>query len=249
MHNRTPIFGNSYMRAAKISQRIANPRLSMSPRFPARTNWLIPAALVFLALVPVLAGAARLSDLATGTPTAETARFHAAPLPVILHILGATLYALIGVFQFSRTPHRRSHRIAGRIALPMGLIAALSGIWMTLTYPWANADGWAVYLARLIFGTAMSVSLILGLTAAVKRNIPAHKAWMLRAYAIGMGAGTQVLTHLPWFIPVGKPTEAPRAVLMIAGWVLNLTVAEWIIHKQNGASNPRPTRRPFLNAS
>ena len=210
---------------------------------------MIPAALILLALVPVVAGAARLSDLATATPTSESTRFHASPLPVVLHIFGATLYALIGAFQFSRTPHSRLHRIAGRIAFPMGLIAALSGLWMTLTYPWANADGVAVYAARLIFGTGMALSLILGVTNILKGNIPAHKAWMLRAYAIGMGAGTQVFTHLPWFLLVGQPTEAPRAVMMIAAWVLNLIIAEWLIRKENGAPNPRPTLRPFLNAS
>ncbi|HLQ18716.1 MAG TPA: DUF2306 domain-containing protein, partial [Tabrizicola sp.] len=187
-------------------------------------------------------------NLAITAPTAETARFHAAPLPVALHVVGGTVYALLGAFQFSSTPHKW-HRLAGRIAFPMGLVAALSGIWMTLTYPWANSDGEAVYLARLVFGAGMALSLMLGVASAVKRNIPAHKAWMLRAYAIGMGAGTQVLTHLPWFLLVGQPTEGPRAVLMIGAWVLNLAIAEWIIRKRNGAPDPRATRRPFLNAS
>lgn len=208
------------------------------PRAPARSNWLIPAALILLALVPVVAGAARLSDLATASPTSVTARFHAAPLPVILHILSATTYALLGAFQFSPTPHRHWHRIAGRIAFPMGVIAAISGLWMTLTYPWANADGEAVYAARLIFGLGMTLSLVLGVTSVLQGNIPAHKAWMLRAYAIGMGAGTQVVTHLPWFLLVGPPTEAPRAVLMIGAWALNLTIAEWIIRHKKTARRP-----------
>jgi hypothetical protein len=54
---------------------------------------------------------------------------------------------------------------------------------------------------------------------------------MTRAYAIGLGAGTQVLTHLPWFLLVGKPDETPRAFMMGAGWVINLAVAEWIIRR------------------
>jgi hypothetical protein len=54
---------------------------------------------------------------------------------------------------------------------------------------------------------------------------------MIRAYAIGMGAGTQVLTHLPWFILVGKPGESARTALMGAGWVINVVVAEWIIRR------------------
>ena len=220
------------------------------PRSPARSPWLIPAALILLALVPVVAGIARLSDLATATPTAETARFHAAQLPVVLHILGATLYALIGAFQFSQSPHRRWHRLAGRIAFPMGLLAALSGLWMTLTYPWATADGEAVYAARLIFGTGMAVALLLGMTSILKGNIPAHKAWMLRAYAIGMGAGTQVFTHLPWFLLVGQPTEGPRAVMMIGAWVINLAVVEWLIARETRRrAGPNPTRRQGLKFS
>ena len=54
----------------------------------------------------------------------------------------------------------------------------------------------------------------------------------MRGYAIGVGAGTQVLTHLPWFILLGKPGELARGLLMGAGWVINLAVAEWIIRKE-----------------
>ena len=60
---------------------------------------------------------------------------------------------------------------------------------------------------------------------------------MLRGYAIGMGAGTQVLTLMAGALIVSPPSELSRAVLMGAGWVINLTVAEWIIRK-------RPARVP-----
>jgi uncharacterized membrane protein len=204
-----------------------------------RTDWLISAALVVLALVPVIAGMARLGDLTTAPPTPDTARFHANPLPVAVHILSATWFALAGAFQFSSALRRtRWHRWAGRSVVPMGLAAALSGIWMTLTYPWANADGEAVYAARLLFGTGMTAALILGATTVLQGNISAHKAWMLRAYAIGMGAGTQVFTHLPWFILIGQPTEGPRAVLMISAWLINLAIAEWLIAKDKRRAIP-----------
>ena len=198
-----------------------------------RSTWLIPAALALLALVPVLGGIARLDDLATAAPTPQTARFHSSPLPVAIHIVSVTWFALVGAFQFSPVLRRtRWHKWSGRSVVPMGLAAAFSGIWMTLTYPWANADGEAVTLARLMFGAGMAASLVLGLTAILRGNISAHKAWMIRAYAIGMGAGTQVFTHLPWFILVGQPTEGPRAVLMISAWVINLAVAEWLIQRR-----------------
>jgi hypothetical protein len=56
---------------------------------------------------------------------------------------------------------------------------------------------------------------------------------MTRAYAIGLGAGTQVLTHLPWgILAEGKPGEFPRTVMMAAGWVINLAFAEWVIRRR-----------------
>jgi hypothetical protein len=54
---------------------------------------------------------------------------------------------------------------------------------------------------------------------------------MMRGYALGLGAGTQVLTHLPWFVLFGKPGELPRLLLMGAGWAINLGVAEWVIRR------------------
>lgn len=56
---------------------------------------------------------------------------------------------------------------------------------------------------------------------------------MTRAFAIGLGAGTQVFTHLPWFLLVDRtPGETPRAIFMGAGWAINVLVAEWIIRSR-----------------
>ena len=55
---------------------------------------------------------------------------------------------------------------------------------------------------------------------------------MLRAYAIGMGAGTQALTLMAGTLIAGPPSELGRALLMGAAWVINLAVAEWIIRKR-----------------
>ena len=207
-----------------------------------RADWLIPAGLLVLALIPAIAGAVRVAGLASGAEiTPENARFVAAPLPIILHIVGALLFSILGAFQFSpglRRRYLRWHRLSGRIALPAGLVVAGSGIWMTLTYEMPAMDGVAVYLERLVFGIAMAVSLVLGVVYVLRRDIPRHSAWMLRGYALGMAAGTQVITHLPWFILVGQPTEGPRAVMMGAGWVINLMIAEWLISRRR----PMPVR-------
>jgi uncharacterized membrane protein len=208
-----------------------------------KTDWLIPAALIALSLVPALAGSARLAQLAGGADTTPAnARFFAAPLPVILHISGAIVYSMLGSFQFSpgfRRRRRGWHRAAGRILIPCGLLVAMTGLWMAHFYPWPEGDGQVLYLERLVFGSGMLVSLILGLDAIRRLNFTSHGEWMIRAYAIGLGAGTQALTHLPWFILAdGRPGEIPRAVMMGAGWIINLAAAEWFI--RNRSARPRP---------
>jgi hypothetical protein len=55
---------------------------------------------------------------------------------------------------------------------------------------------------------------------------------MLRGYAIGLGAGTQVLALAAGEIIAGPPSEFSRALLMGAGWVINLAIAEWSIRKR-----------------
>lgn len=207
-----------------------------------RSDWLIPAGLVALSLVPAIAGTVRVAQLASGAPvTAENARFFAAPLPVLLHIPAVIVYSMLGAFQFApgfRRRHRAWHRTAGKILIPCGLVAALSGLWMANFYPWPPGDGQGVYIERLVFGSAMFVSIVLAVDAIRRRNFTSHGEWMIRAYAIGLGAGTQVLTHLPWFILMGaKPGEGPRAVMMGAGWVINVVVAEWIIRRRH--THPR----------
>jgi len=198
-----------------------------------RSDWLVPAVLVALSLVPAAAGTFRLTELAGGAEvTPANARFFAMPLPVVLHVLAVIPFSILGALQFSPGFRRRKprwHRIAGRILALLGLMAALTGLWMTLVYPWPAGDGEAVYLLRLFFGSAMAVSIVLAIHAVRRRDFTSHATWMIRGYAIGMGAGTQVLTHLPYFILVGQPEELGRSVMMGAGWVINVAIAEWII--------------------
>ena len=212
-----------------------------------KADWLIPAGLILLSLVPALAGTARVAQLAGGAEiTPENARFFAAPLPVLVHIPAAIIYSFLGAFQFSpgfRRRNRKWHRSAGKLLLPCGFLVALSGLWMAHFYPWPEFDGQLVYAERLIFGLAMLCSLIVGVHEIRRRDYVAHGRWMIRAYAIGLGAGTQVLTHLPWFLMVDeKPGKLPRAVMMGAGWVINVLVAEWIIRRRMASPRAIPLK-------
>jgi uncharacterized membrane protein len=199
------------------------------------SEWLVPAGLLLLSFIPIAGGAFRMTQLAGGQITPANARFFASPLPVVLHVFSVTIFSLLGAFQFAPSFRRRHpawHRTAGRILIPSGLVAALSGLWMTLFYPWPKGDGEILYGFRLLFGSLMLLSILLGVAAIRRQEFVQHGHWMMRGYAIGLGAGTQAFSLMAWEVFLGKPEVFPRALLMGAGWVINLIVAEWIIRRQ-----------------
>jgi uncharacterized membrane protein YozB (DUF420 family) len=195
-------------------------------------SWPVPAALVTLSAIPLTAGALRLVQLAGG-PAVMPAdhRFAGFPGALVAHIVGAAIFALVGAFQFVPRLRRRSwHRRAGRVVALAGLVVALSAVWLNLFYEPQPGSGTLLFVLRLVFAPAMAACLVLGFTAIRRRDIPAHRAWMIRAYAIGLGAGTQAFTQ-----GIGEGVFG-HSVLVAdlsrgAAWVINLAVAEWAIRR------------------
>ena len=122
------------------------------------------------------------------------------------------------------------HRLAGRFLVCAGIVSALSGLWMTHYYSFPDSlQGNLLYFVRIIVGFSMTICILLGLSSVLKKRIAQHQAWMIRAYALGQGAGTQVLIAIPWLVTVGEPSGLTRDILMTTAWVMNIVVAEWII--------------------
>ncbi|MDQ1737755.1 MAG: hypothetical protein QOH56_4006, partial [Pseudonocardiales bacterium] len=161
-------------------------------------GWPVPTALVALSAIPLAAGSLRLVQLAGGPDVMPADdRFTGFPAALVVHIIGAAVFALVGAFQFVprfRRHHRAWHRRAGRLVTGAGLAVAGSALWLTLCYEAQPGTGELLFLLRLVFGSAMAASLLLGVTAIRRRDIAAHRAWMIRAYAIGLAAGTQAFT-------------------------------------------------------
>src|SRR3954453_12940798 len=133
----------------------------------ASGKWLL-GGLLLLSAIPMAAGAFRLTELTGGAEvTPANARFFASPLPVMVHIVSAGIYAVLGAFQFATRFRRRRlgwHRMAGRLLVPCGLLVGLSGLWMTLFYPRPAGTGDLLTAFRLLFGSAMIASIVLGFT-------------------------------------------------------------------------------------
>ena len=199
--------------------------------------WMVPGLLA-LSLIPVLGGTGRLVEVLGGPEVLPTdTRFAASPIPLVAHIVASVIYAVLGAFQFSARLRRRHpgwHRRAGRLLVALGLAVALSGLWMTLAYPQKEGTGDILWVTRLLVSSGMGASVILGLIAIRSRNIVRHRAWMTRAYALALGAGTQAFT-----VGFGEALVGTGVVrtdlMMAAAWAINLAFAEWVIR--------RPSRR------
>ena len=230
--------------------------MSQTAKAPARAGsagWLMPAGLLLLSSLPIVAGALRLTQLSGAAEIMPAnPRLSAVPLPVVLHIVSATVFALLGAFQFAAGFRRRRpgwHRVAGRLLVGCGLLVGLSGLWMTLFYARPDGSGELLYVSRLVVGSAMVVSIVLGVAAILRRDVNRHRAWMTRGYAIGLGAATQMLTLMVGELVAGPPTELSHDLLMGAGWVINAAVAEWIIRKRPAPPARTATKRPIERPS
>ena len=199
-----------------------------------RIDWKVPLALLAISAIPLAAGVARLVGLA-GHPeiSTENTRFVAEPLPVIVHILSASLFSILGALQFSSGLRQRRHgwhRLSGRIVVASGICASLSGLWMTVMYPIPpEMQGSLLFAVRFFVSVAMLLSMVTAVAAVMRFDIATHRTWMIRAYALGQGAGMQVVVLLPWMLLIGKPNMLQRDVLMSLAWLINLLVAEMAI--------------------
>lgn len=198
---------------------------------PGRAPWRAPAALLIISIIPLVSGTLRLVEVAGGPQLMPVnPRITADPAPVVVHIVAATVYAILGAVQFHaglRRRHRTWHRASGRVLTAAGLLVAVSGLWMTVLYPDAPG-GVLLWTVRLVVGSAMATALVLGFTAIRRRDIATHRAWMIRAYALGLGAGTQTVTQGVGEAAFGTG-DLSTALSMSAAWLINAAIAEWVI--------------------
>lgn len=188
------------------------------------------AILLFLCLVPVLSGGYRLYSMdVNSTADAENLRYVGNPIPLAVHMIAYMFFCVFGTFQIApnfRARRPKWHRIAGYLLIPAGLIAAGAGIWSTFEYDPRPGDGLPITIVRMSVAIGMIWAIVVGLTSIRRRDIKAHKIWMLRAYALSMGASTNAVIAAVWFATVGEPQGTPWALGMAAGWIFNLWVAE-----------------------
>ncbi|BAJ32009.1 MULTISPECIES: DUF2306 domain-containing protein [Kitasatospora] len=176
----------------------------------------------------VAAFSARYFTLDRGSFLEEQRDVYAAHLPVLLlHIGGGVLALSLGPLQFlPRLRARRPavHRWTGRVYV---LAAALTGVGGLLIAPYGLYPPLAP-LAFTLLAALVLTTTALGLHHARHARIPAHRAWMLRSYALIFAA----VTFRLWLFLL-TPTGLPASVVYASGaWAcvaINLAAAEKLL--------------------
>lgn len=133
-----------------------------------------------------------LEALSTGTipPEGEFDRRYALnPALAYAHILPGAVYLLGAPVQLSRRIRTRSlrfHRAVGRVVLVAGIVTGLFAIAVGIVMPFGGS---AETTATVVFGTYFLAALTLAYRAIRRGEIPTHRRWMIRAFALGVGVG------------------------------------------------------------
>ena len=196
-------------------------------------------ALAFCTFIPVMMAAVRVVQIPLGAVPEDSLRLASVPVGFFVHSLAGVLFGVLGPLQFVRALRRRFgalHRLSGRVFVLAGVGLALSGLALLLQVE-SIATG-LLDAARGFFGLALIVVLVLGVAAARAHNMLRHRAWMIRAYAIGMGSGTVALVLFPVYLISGEPPTGLTTDIVVVGmWLLTIAVGEWVVRR---LAVPRP---------
>ncbi|MBD3752834.1 MAG: DUF2306 domain-containing protein [Micrococcales bacterium] len=227
-----------------------NDATAVEPQTPTRpsapTGWLAICGLLVLSALPIIGGALSLRDVASGSGSPLT---WVATAAIVAHIVSMSVFCLVGAFQFSPALRSRRawHRRAGRMLIPIGFLAALSGAWLAIFFRGPD-DEYPLAVVRLVFSAAMAAFLALSVRAIAQRDFRAHAAWSIRAFAIAVSGGTQALVAILWAIPFGEADAAGETWVVAAGFLINLGVAELIIRRRRAdASRQRAGRGALVS--
>ena len=149
-----------------------------------------------------------------------------------IHIAAGALCIGTALIQFSRYILKKSkaiHRFSGKIYVFVVLfLGAPTGLYMSF---FAKGSFWERALFMFMAGWWF-VTTLNGLTTIHKRNIVAHKVWMIRSYAMAMTAVTFRVYHILFYVMGWGHLENYELSLWISV-IGNMLFAEWVIYRQS----------------
>jgi hypothetical protein len=148
------------------------------------------------------------------------------------HIFAGSVCILTALIQFSRYILKKTktiHRWSGKLYVFVVLfLGAPTGLYMSF---FAKGSFWERALF-LFMASFWFITTLKGLSTIHKRNIIAHKIWMMRSYAMAMTAVTFRVYHIIFYLMNWGHLENYELSLWISV-MGNMFFAEWIIFRQS----------------
>ena len=162
------------------------------------------------------------------------------PWRAYLHIAPGVIYLLGAPLQLSRrfrTRHYDVHRRLGRVLLACALLSATFALLFGIPFAWGGS-GEAV--ATAVFGTWFISCLVLAFRAIRRDDVPQHRRWMIRAFAVGIGIGTiriwtGIFEGVEQSMSGGTTSAAPdQTMFALAFWLaftMHVAIGEWWLRR------------------
>jgi hypothetical protein len=129
------------------------------------------------------------------------------------------------------------HRRLGRVLLGCGLVSAVFALLFGIPFAWGgSAESWAT----VVFGTWFAACLLLAFRAIRADNVPQHRRWMIRAFAVSVGIGTiriwiGIFEGIEQGMSGGTTPAAPDHTMFgVAFWLaftMHVAIGEWWLRR------------------
>jgi uncharacterized membrane protein len=193
----------------------------------------VPAALYFGTLLTIVLALVQVVQIPLDALPEDSQRLNATPLWHFMHVLGGATFGILGPLQFGNVLARKYgflHRLIGRVFVAAGVLISVSSLGLLWHFPSAYSP--AISGGRLVFGIALGVALTIAMQAIYKRDFARHRNWMIRAYAIGVGATAVSMVFFPIFVITGQPPMGLGAdILFLVAWVGCVAFAEGVVRR------------------
>lgn len=194
---------------------------------------VVPAALLLGTLLTIVLALVQVVQIPLDALPEDSRRLSATPIWHFMHVLGGATFGILGPIQFGRVLMRKYgllHRVMGRVFVAAGAMISLSSLGLLWHFP--DTSSAAVSSGRLLFGIALGVALAVAMHAIRERDFTRHRNWMIRAYAIGMGATAVTMVFFPIYAITGEPPMGLAAdILFLGSWTGCVVFAEGLVRR------------------
>ncbi|MFN3970153.1 MAG: DUF2306 domain-containing protein [Gemmobacter sp.] len=194
---------------------------------------VVPVALFLGTLLTIILALVQVVQIPLGLLPQDSQRLTVVPVWHFMHVLGGATFGILGPLQFGRVLARRYgrlHRVLGRVFVGAGAMITASSLGLLWHFPATYSV--IVSSGRLLFGIALGVALAIAMQAIRRRDLPRHRNWMIRAYAVGMGATAVTMVFFPIYAITGEPPTGLAADIAFMGsWTACVVFAEVLVRR------------------